>query len=238
MTVISAHESTPARPRRQLTMAIVGSVLAVVGSLATISAIGLIAVFGSASALDSGQHQVSTSASALVTDVAHVQNTHGVGTLTGWPTLRLTASGGDAAGVFIGIGPAAAVDEYLAGVAVDQVTDLTIAPFELTTARHPGDSTATAPGEQDFWVASADSRSTADLTWTVQDGDYRLVVMNADGIPNVIAQARVQLTLPDAFQISLIVLGSGLLILTGGVVVLVGALSRGRSSARFPNASR
>ena len=218
----------PAGSGRQLTLTIIGGILAVIGGLASAAAIALIAVFGSSGSLDSGSHQVTTSASALITDVNHIQNTSGVGAITGWPTVRLTASGGNASGVFIGIGRAADVDRYLAAVGFDEATDFSVRPFELTTTRHPGDASAAPPTGQTFWVASADSRTVANLTWKVQNGDYRIVVMNADGSPNVNTQVRIELTLPNAFQISLIVLASGLLVVGIGVVVLVRGFTRGR----------
>ena len=218
-------------------LAVLGGVLIVVGGLAAASAIGLIAVFGRDGAMDSGTHQVATSASAVVTDVAAIQNTKGVGVLTGWPTLQVTAGGGNADGVFIGIGPAADVDRYLAATAYDQVTSLTVDPFELVVQRTPGQpgSTLAAPTEQDFWVASASSLSTAELSWPVQDGDYRLVVMNADGTADLIAQARVQLVLPGAFSISMLALVSGVAVGLIGIALLFAAAIRSSRRLDRPN---
>ena len=138
-------------------LAFLGGVLIVVGGLAAASAIGLIAVFGRDGAMDSGTHQVATSASAVVTDVAAIQNTKGVGVLTGWPTLQVTAGGGNADGVFIGIGPAADVERYLAATGYDQVTSLTVDAVRAGRAANPR-PTRQHSGRTDragFWVASA-----------------------------------------------------------------------------------
>ncbi len=137
-----------------------------------------------------------------------------------------SAGGGDSAGVFIGIGRAADVDAYLAGVGVDQITTLDVTPPELAVTRQPGAAAAKPPTEQSFWVAAASARNSADLSWPVQNGDYRMVIMNVDGEPNVIVQARVQLLLPNAFRISLAILACGVIIVAGGVALLIGGPSR------------
>ncbi len=220
--------SSETPPRRRTALAVVGIVMAVIGGIAAAAGAAVIVVFGSSGSLDSGRNEVSTSTAALVTDVASMDSIRGISGVTGWPTLRMSASSSGPAGVFIGVGPADQVTEYLSGVAIDRVTDFSVSPFELSVARESGASTATPPGEQDFWVASATSHSIADLTWPVQDGDYRLVVMNADGAPELTSTTQVQLELPNAFPISLAVLiGSGI-IAAAGVALLVVALARGR----------
>ena len=40
--------------------------------------------------------------------------------------------------VFVGVGPAEAVDRYLAGASVETVTDVEVRPFELTTTVREG----------------------------------------------------------------------------------------------------
>ena len=228
MSTVRTTSQLHTRSTRTTVLAVLGGILIVVGGLAAASAAGLLAVFGRDGAMDSGTHQIATSSSAIVTDIGIIQNTKGVGALTGWPTLAVTASGGDAEGVFVGIGPAADVDRYLAGIAHDQVTSLTVDPFELVVQRSPGEpgGVAAAPTSQSFWVAGVTSRSTAELNWPVQDGDYRLVVMNADGDANMIAQARVQLVLPNAFSISMLALGSGVVVAMIGIALVVRAAVR------------
>ncbi|MGR7026047.1 hypothetical protein [Geodermatophilus sp. URMC 62] len=201
------------------------------GGIAAAAATAVIVAFGVSGTLDSGTHRVSTSTAALLTDVAameDIEDIEGIAGITGSPTLRVSATSTGPAGVFIGVGPADAVAEYLSGVAVDRVTDLSVDPFRFSVMPEPGAAAASPPGEQDFWVASATSRSIADLDWPVQDGAYRLVVMNADGAPELTSTAQVQLELPNAFSISLAVLiGSGILA-AAGVAFLVVALLRGR----------
>jgi len=225
------------RPARHMLAEIVaGLALVLIGGLAVAGAIGLLTAFGTSGRLDSGAQRLSSSSRALVADVTTVQNTRGVSTLTGRPVLRLSAAAGPASpAVFIGIGPASAVKGYLRGAAVDEVTDLTVEPFDLTVQRQAGSVTPASPAAQTFWVASGSSSTTADLTWQVQDGDYRLVVMNDDGSAGVRAVAQLRLTLPDAFPISLAVLAGGALaVLVGGALL---AQRAGRRTPPGPNAA-
>jgi hypothetical protein len=240
MTTSTFPTSRPAadrtRQRRPALLGAVGAVLLALGGIAAAAAIGLIAIFGTSGTLDSGRHRLASTGTALVTDVSHLQNTRGVGTLTGWPTLHVTAEAGTTRGVFVGIGPAEAVDRYLSGAATDQITDLRLHPFAVTTTPHPGAAVVAPPTAAGFWVASSsstsDAGSEADLTWQVRDGDFRLVVMNADGGSNVSAVARAQVSLPDAFPISLLVLAGSVLVIAVGSVLLVLAIRRSRVTAR------
>ncbi len=220
--------TSEARPRRRTALAVVGVVLAIVAGIAATAAAAVIVVFGSSGTQDSGRNEVSTATAALVTDVASMDSVNGISGITGWPTLRMSASSTGPAGVFIGVGPADEVTQYLSGVAVDRVTDFSVSPFHLSVSRQSGSASATPPSEQDFWVASATSHSLADVTWPVEDGDYRIVVMNADGAPGVSSLAEVELELPNAFPVALAVLiSSGVLAVTGvGFVVLAIVRSR------------
>ncbi|MGY1616803.1 hypothetical protein ACI797_08660 [Geodermatophilus sp. SYSU D00691] len=231
MTTTYSPGATPGaelRPRRYTALAVVGSIMILIGGIAGTVAAAVLVAFGSSGTLDSGRNQVSTPTTALVTDVASMENVHGIGGVTGWPTLHMSATSAGPAGVFIGIGPADAVADYLSGIAVDRVTDFSVSPFELQVSREPGTGQATPPADEDFWVASATSHSTADLTWPVQDGDYRLVVMNADGSSGLTSLAQVQLELPNAFPLSLGVLAGSGVVAAVGVGLVTVAITRRR----------
>ena len=170
---------------------------------------------------------------ALVSSVAKIENSGDAGYLLGSTRLEIEAAARSAGhGVFVGIAPAAAVDRYLAGADVDVVQDFDLAPFTLTTDRRPGTATPAAPGAQDFWVARAEATTgAAALTWTVQDGDYRVVVMNADATPGIDVDGTFGVVIPRAFALSMVVLVIGLVLGALGVVLLlVGLLQRPRSA--------
>jgi hypothetical protein len=225
-------------PTRHIAARVTAVIMLVVGGLAIVSAIGLLAVFGTSSRLTTGQQQLTSSASAIVTDITRIQNTRGVAGVTEWPTLNLSVRGGDASGMFVGIGPADEVDRYLAGSAVDWTTDLNLAPFTLRVARQLGTAIPAPPAAQPFWVASASSRSDATLTWPVQDGNYRVVVMNADGAAGLRTAADLSLTLPRAFALSVGILTAGAAVAIGGVVVIIRTATNRRRSAYGPTPRR
>jgi hypothetical protein len=62
----------------------------------------------------------------------------------------------------------------------------------------------------------------------VRDGDYRLVLMNADGSRGVRADGDVGVTLPHVSRVAWLLVGGGALLLLGGVAtVVIAARSRG-----------
>ena len=67
-------------------------------------------------------------------------------TAAGNAGLRITATPtGAGQHLFLGIGPASAVDRYLSGVSYDVATDVSVTPFHLTLARHGGTATPPPP---------------------------------------------------------------------------------------------
>jgi hypothetical protein len=129
--------------------------------------------------------------------------------------------------VFVGVGPRAEVDRYLAGAAVDEATDFDVDPFSLDTKRHAGSRSPAAPAAQSFWVAKS-TGSTADLDWKVRDGDWRFVVMNADGSSGVSTVSKVEAGADHLPTIGLAVLLAGVITGAGGVATMVG---KGRRQA-------
>ena len=89
--------------------------------------------------------------------------------------------------LFIGIGPQAEVARYLGSVAQANVQDLDFDPFRVTYLPVTGRAPQAPPTEQSFWAASASGVGTQTLTWKVRDGDWSVVLMNADGSRGVTA---------------------------------------------------
>jgi hypothetical protein len=213
---------------RRIPLIVIGAVIGAFGALTAVAGIFLAAAFGSGNTLSTGPHSVTTATRALVFPVAQFDGLQAAPSVLGQPRVEIEATMRAAEpGVFVGVGPAAAVDRYLAGADVDLVTDVEVSPFRLTTGRRAGSGALAAPAAQDFWVARAEARSgTARLSWPVQDGDYRIVFMNADGSPAVDVDGRFAVMLPSAFGISLVILASGLgLALLGASVLTLGLLA-------------
>jgi hypothetical protein len=92
--------------------------------------------------------------------------------------------------------------------------------------RVPGDRLPGPPGEQDFWVAQASGPGTQRLDWEPAEGDWLFVVMNTDGSAGVSVDARVGATVPALGGLAWGMLGTGLLLLVIGVLLVVLAIRR------------
>ena len=212
---------------KRVVLIVLGSVVAAVGVLAAIGGGALMALFGSNNTLSSGVQHVSTPTRALVSPAGSIQGTSGAQTVLGSVRLRFTATPtGTGHQLFLGIGPASAVDRYLSGASYDVATDVSVAPFRLTLARHRGTAAPAPPGSQSFWVAKA-SGSHPTLTWTVTSGSYRLVAMNTDAAAPVAFAGGLDLTIPHSFAIGVgLLIGGIVLIVIGIVLIVLGARAR------------
>jgi hypothetical protein len=222
---------------RTLRRLLPGVTLAMIGSLLALSGGGLLAAFGTDGSLASGPHLLSTPTSAIASPVASIDNTSGVASVIGQPTLRLSASPVQGtAGVFVGVGRAADVDRYLAGVATEQVTDLSVDPHAITGIRHSGRRNAAPPTAQRFWVAQASStRTAAEINWKIRDGQYRVVVMNTNGHGGFATTSTIGITIPNIAIYSLAGLLLGLLMAGGGTALLIRTTAQPRTSANAPS---
>jgi hypothetical protein len=136
--------------------------------------------------------------------------------------LRISASPVQGtARVFVGIGRAADVDRYLAGVTTEQVTNLDVDPYALTGTLHSGRGSALPPTSERFWVAEANSTHAAKIDWKVRDGQYRVVIMNASGHRGFATTTAIGITIPNIAAYSLAALLLGLLIAGGGTTLLI-----------------
>jgi len=218
---------------KQIVLIVLGGVLIVIGALAAAGGGALMALFGSNNTLSSGVQQVSTPTRALVSPAGSIQGTSGAQTVLGSVRLRITATP-TAAGqhLFLGIGPAGAVDRYLSGTSHDVATDVSVAPFHLTLARHRGTGAPAAPASQSFWVAQA-SGTHPTLTWTVTSGSYRVVAMNTDAAAPVAFNGGLDLTIPHSFAIGIgLLIGGIVLILIGIVLIVLGVRARPRPGSQ------
>lgn len=218
-----------ARSGWKIALIVIGVIVAVVGAALAASGVALLALFGSDGTIDSGKHSVSTSSAALVSQTADLKDTTDTADVIGDPRIRISVSGNRAgAGVFVGIGPTPQVDRYLASAPIEEVTDFEVDPFKLVRKRRAGTKVPAAPASQSFWVAQGSGRQ-ATLRWKVRDGDYRLVIMNADGSRGVDADGDVGITIPHTTTFGWVLIGLGLVLIAGGVIAIVLGARRPRA---------
>jgi hypothetical protein len=136
-------------------------------------------------------------------------------------TLRVRASGTKP--IFLGIGPADAVERYLADVAHSDVDDLEYHPFRANYTDTPGEAPSGVPGHESFWAVTAGGASSETLTWPVEPGTWSLVVMNADGSRGVAANLEFGAKIEHLGWLALgLVLGGALLVAGGATMILRG----------------
>jgi hypothetical protein len=141
-------------------------------------------------------------------------------------TVRFQATGTDPGNeTFVGIAPVGDATAYLDGVERTVIDDLGIDSPDQRDL--PGGEPAGPPVDQAFWTAQASGTGTQELTWVPAEGDWMLVVMNADGSAGISVESRIGATFPALDGV-----GWGLLI--AGVVCLVVAALLLALAARRP----
>jgi len=89
--------------------------------------------------------------------------------------------------LFIGIARAADIDRYLQGTDHEDVSGLTYYPFHVSYDHVNGLAPRTSPANVSFWAKSARGAGSLTLAWKPRPGNWRAVVMNADGSREVTA---------------------------------------------------
>ena len=158
-------------------------------------------------------------------------DTHGAGWVLNDNWLGTVRLRGDSAGsktLFMGIGPQAEVSRYLGDVAHANVQDLDFDPFRATYLPVSGGSPQAPPTDQSFWAASASGVGTQTLTWKVRDGDWSIVVMNADASRGVAADIDLGAKLSFLLWVAIGTLIGGALVTAGsaGLIVLAARTPR------------
>ena len=142
--------------------------------------------------------------------------------------LRVAADSNGGKPVFVGIARTADVTRYLSGTSHDIVTDVDYSPFDADYSTHPGTGVPAAPGEQRFWAASAEGDGIQAVEWEVEDGDWSVVVMNADGSAGVDAGIKAGASIGWLDEAGWISLGTGLaLVALAGGLLYIGVRRRG-----------
>jgi hypothetical protein len=135
--------------------------------------------------------------------------------------VRIRGESPDAKMLFIGVGPEAAVAKYLGSVAHASVEDIDFDPFRVTYLPIAGGAPQGPPTEQRFWAASASGVGTQTVTWKVREGDWSVVLMNADGSRSVVADIDVGAKLSFLLWVAIGLLLGGVLVLGGSTALIV-----------------
>jgi hypothetical protein len=133
--------------------------------------------------------------------------------------IRATASD-PTTPVFIGIGRLDQVNAYLSAAPYDVIDDFDSRFVDYRA--HPGAAAPTPPPIQaPIWVAQISGTGTQTLNWEVANGDWAIVVMNADARPGVTASASIGATIPGIRTVAIILLAVGTMLLGFAVLLVV-----------------
>ena len=233
MTATTTQPPPPARAAGSRTAAIVvTSALAMLGL--AVSATGGVALWGDAQRDADGYfttatHRYGAPTSALTTEDIDVD-----GDVPGWLAdddaisgdVRLKVASRDGGSVFAGVARTADVERYLAGTAHTEVTDIETDPFRAEYAQHPGEGRPAEPAGEDIWVASTHGEGRQTLDWDVEEGDWSVVVMNAEGCRGVDADVSAGVSVGFRQPLGWSLLGGGALLLLVAAGVGVAGLRR------------
>ena len=230
----AARPEVAARPSRWTAGGIATLVIGVLLALVSLVLLGAggTALWADRTQRDGGYattdvHQFSTSGSAVAT-VSTELGSAGVAWLyspglLGEVRIRVTPTSTDRV-LFVGIGPSTDVDRYLDGVSHTVITEF----WGDKTETVDGGPPASAPGTQNFWVASATGPGAQTVEWDSANGSWTVVVMNADGRPGIDVGADLGARVPALPWIALGVLVAGGVLLAGGALLIAGAFRRNR----------
>jgi hypothetical protein len=227
-------EPTEPPPRRGWTAGRVA--LVVVGTIAGLLALAFLVGGCALVAVDQSQRDddgfvmsptqdFSTSTYAIVSESADIDTEGGEWALDAFlGTVRIRSESDRA--VFVGIGPADDVTNYLGSVERDEVEDLDESGDPEYT-RRSGGAPSGPPGDETFWVASTAGSGERTLEWEPEDGDWQAVVMNEDASRGVASDLSIGAELDSILWIGIGLLVAGAL-LAAGCALAMTAASRGR----------
>jgi hypothetical protein len=148
--------------------------------------------------------------------------------------VRVTVASTTGKPVFVGIAREADVESWLSGTARDSIVG--VSDDEVRYDRTAGIVRAVpTPAEQGFWLASATGADNTTLAWQATDGNYTVVLANADGSVDVAARVRSSVQIPDLSALGGGMLGTGIVLALLGIgLIVLGGVALGRRHSGPP----
>jgi hypothetical protein len=237
------HDNTRT-PRKRSTGARVALLVgAGIASLLAVGALGVgaLALWGENQKdergyISTGSERFVASTHALATENLDVDldGVEGLVDETGLGDIRLDVASQTDKPVFAGIARTDDVSAYLADVSHTTVTDLDTDPFEASYSPQAGVRSPANPGSERIWAASTEGSGPQTLTWEAEDGDWSIVVMNADGSPGVAADISAGAKLPFLTEVGWIAIGGGAILLLAAATMTVLAVRPPRNGHGVP----
>lgn len=210
---------------------ILGFLLLLIGlGTAAVGTVMIVAV-GSDGTYSADAGRVAGTGNALLLNEFTVDTGGYTDTVQKFATLTAGANATNGQQVFIGSGPSAAVDNYLAGVPRDVVSEIGGSSSKVITI--PGTAEPAAPDEQSFWTAKAVGTSPT-ITVEPRPGTT-LVIMNADSSAPVAVNLSVGIKSAAVFPAGIVLAVVGLLFVLLAIWSFLAARrARRNATARQP----
>jgi hypothetical protein len=236
-----SNDITGSPPKRSTGARVALLVGAGVASLLALTAlaVGGLALWGDSQKDERGyistdSERFAASSHALATESLDIDldGAEGLVDATGLGDIRLDVAPQTGKPVFVGIARTHQVSAYLADVSHSTVTDLDYEPFEASYSPQAGERSPARPGGERIWAASAEGAGPQTLTWEAEDGDWSIVVMNADGSPGVAADISTGAKFPFLTAVGWSAIGGGAILLIAAAGLTVLAVRPPRSGTR------
>jgi hypothetical protein len=213
--------------------------LIVTGALAALVASALLAggaaaLYGQVQKDDDGYltseaHRYDTGTRALATENLDIDLGAADSLADDLGRVKIEAQSNDGKPLFVGIGRTSDVERYLDGVPHATVHDVEDGPFDsfhAETTRHAGNRHPVAPEHAGIWAASSEGTGKQATDVDFREGDWSVVVMNADGSLGVDADVSAGANLPFLDELGWTALGSGGFALVVGIALIVAGARR------------
>jgi hypothetical protein len=195
-----------------------GIPLLIVGVVVTLLGVALMVIIGPDGSFTTPETEVRTDGAALVFDSVTIRGRlPQEGSLATTIGLQVRSS----SDVFVGVGSASDVQRYLSGVPIDLVRELQWSNNALKTVSIPGSRSPKPPGDTSFWLESDEGSGVRKIDWTISTGDWRVVIMNADGSRGLDVTGSASVHLAALGWVAVGALIFGLVLLAAGFVLTV-----------------
>jgi uncharacterized protein DUF4389 len=220
---VSGTPEQRSAPVRSVALIILGSIVGLIG--VALLAGGGVALWADQTQRDSAgyftgsNHRIASDSYAVThegIDVHHLPGFLDNGKLV---RIRLAAHTDTAQPVFVGIARERDARAYLANVAHSNLRDYDVATSDQKYDSVDGTARPTPPGSQHIWVASA--TGSQQLTWPLREGNWSVVLMNADGSKGVAADVEFAAKVGYLGRVTAALLALGAVLLALAVFLIV-----------------
>jgi hypothetical protein len=204
-----------------------GVALIALGLLSAVAGVLVAVAFGPDDRMSTGPHRLGTQGQAIVTApealaYAGPRAELRVEAVRGRPDL------------FLGVGHDVDVRDFLGGTPRTRIDTIDL-PWAVSTTPVPGNGAPKGdPGELTWWLAEAQGRGAATLTWRLPDTAADVVILDRDGGQGLTVDVTAAVLAPGAFVVglALVVLGLGVVVFGWAVLTTRSTRLRGSHARR------